>query len=83
MKGYLSFALSASILGFLLISSSAYCEERGVFGIAPGAETGGYFSQLFPLLKEAGVNAVRGFPTHGRRSNQDRMSGTLNSPMPG
>lgn len=36
--------------------------EEGFFGIATGAETLGYYSQLFPLLREAGVGFVRIFP---------------------
>ncbi|MGC9004196.1 MAG: endo-1,4-beta-xylanase [bacterium] len=48
------------IVGFLL--SAFGQKEQGFFGIATGAETLGYYNQLFPLLKEAGVKWVRIFP---------------------
>ncbi len=59
MKVLLSLLPLIFVFAFLLPS---HCEGKGFFGIAPGAETGGYFPQLFPLLKEAGVGWVRGFP---------------------
>jgi len=51
----------------LLLSLSFYLpvlakEGNNFFAIATGAETLGYYSQLFPLLKEAGVGCVRIFP---------------------
>ncbi len=36
--------------------------ENNFFAIAPGAETAGYYPQLFPFLKEVGVGFVRAFP---------------------
>ncbi|MGB9878094.1 MAG: hypothetical protein ACPLPS_10035, partial [bacterium] len=47
-------------IGFLI--SAFGQKEQGFFGIATGAETLGYYNQLFPLLKEAGVKWVRIFP---------------------
>jgi len=55
-------AVLVSLAGIAQFAGSRSQAEGGFFGIATGAETLGYYQQLFPLLNEANVSFVRIFP---------------------
>ncbi|MBC7327401.1 endo-1,4-beta-xylanase [bacterium] len=59
VKGHL---LILPFLSLCFVSIIAFSGEANPYAIATGAETLGYYSQLFPLLREAGVSFVRIFP---------------------
>ncbi|MDW8026496.1 MAG: endo-1,4-beta-xylanase, partial [Armatimonadota bacterium] len=55
-------AVLVSFVGIAKLASKATQSDEGFFCIATGAETLGYYHQLFPMLNEAKVSFVRIFP---------------------